>query len=132
MIDERIAALEAELRAAQLASDADALDRLISNDLLFTGPDGRLATKEDDLAAHRGGVVRMRVHEPREMRMRPVGDGVVLVALLTRVAGEYAGQPFDGLVRYTRVWAREADGAWRIAGGHVAPVGASPSDAADG
>ena len=123
MIDQHIAALEAELRAAQLASDVDALDRLISSDLLFTGPDGQLATKADDLAAHRGGVIRMRAHEPQDMRMRRVGDGVVLVALLTRIAGEFAGQRFDGTFRYTRVWAREADGVWRIAGGHVAPVG---------
>ena len=122
----RIAALEEELRAAQLASDVDALDRLISSDLLFTGPDGQLATKADDLAAHRGGVIRMRTHEPRELRMRPVGDGVVLVALLTRIAGEYAGQAFDGTFRYTRVWAREADGAWRVVGGHVAAVSPAP------
>ena len=122
MIDERIAALEEQLRAAQLASDVPALDRLISSDLLFTGPDGRLASKDDDLAAHREGVIRMHTHQPREMRMRRVGEGVVVVALLTRVAGEYAGQRFDGTVRYTRVWALEPDGAWRIVAGHVASV----------
>jgi ketosteroid isomerase-like protein len=126
MIDERIAALEEELRAAQLASDVATLDRLISGDLLFTGPDGRLASKHDDLAAHRGGIIRMRTHEPEDMRMRRVGDDVVVVALRTRVAGEYAGQPFDGIVRYTRVWARETDGEWRIVAGHVAPVAAGP------
>lgn len=122
MIDERIAALEAELRAAQLASDTAALDRLISADLLFTGPDGRLASKADDLAAHRGGIIRIRTHEPQEMRMRRVGEDVVVVALLTRIAGSYAGQEFGGSARYTRVWAREADGEWRIVAGHVAPV----------
>ena len=129
MIDERIAALEGELRAAQLASDVSALDRLISSDLLFTGPDVRLASKDDDLAAHRGGVIRMLAQEPQDMRMRRVGDGVVVVALLTRIAGEYAGQPFDGSVRYTRVWARERDGEWRIVAGHVAPVPAPPPGA---
>lgn len=122
MIEQRIAALEEELRAAQLASDVAVLDRLISDDLLFTGPDGQLATKADDLAAHRGGVVRMRSHEPREMRMRRVGDDVVVVALLTRIAGEYAGRQFDGSFRYTRIWAREADREWRIVGGQVAAV----------
>ena len=39
--DAHIAALEAELRAAQLTADVAALDRLISDDLLFTAAVGR-------------------------------------------------------------------------------------------
>jgi hypothetical protein len=34
------------------------------------------------------------------------------------MAGSYAGKPFSGTARYTRVWAREA-GRWRIVGGQV-------------
>ena len=116
-----IAALEAELRAAQLAADASALDRLIDDDLLFTGPGGELATKAEDLAAHRGGLVRFTAHEPEEMRIRRVGDDVVVVALRTRLAGEFAGSSFSGTYRYTRVWARAA-GRWRIVAGHVSEV----------
>ena len=47
-----IVALEAALRAAQLAADVPTLAHLISDDLLFTGPDGQLGTKAQDLAAH--------------------------------------------------------------------------------
>ena len=43
--DPEIVALEAEIRAAQLGANVAALDRLISVKLLFTGPDGQLATK---------------------------------------------------------------------------------------
>src|SRR5688572_1308082 len=50
-----IAELEAELRRAQLDGDVAALDRLISDNLLFAGPDGALATKQQDLEAHRSG-----------------------------------------------------------------------------
>jgi hypothetical protein len=50
--DPEIVALEAMLRAAQLNADVEMLGRLISDSLLFTGPDGNLATKADDLAAH--------------------------------------------------------------------------------
>lgn len=119
--DDDIAALEAELRAAQLGGDVAALDRLISDDLLFTGPDGALATKADDLAAYREGVMRVSAHEPEELRVRRVGADVALVALRTRMAGSYAGTPFSGIARYTRVWARE-EGRWRIVGGHVSVV----------
>jgi ketosteroid isomerase-like protein len=121
MIDGDIAALEAQLRSAQLYSDVAVLDRLISDDLLFTGPDGSLGTKADDLAAYRDGVMRVTSHEPEELRVRRVGADVAVAALRTRMSGSYAGAPFAGLVHYTRVWARE-DGRWRVVGGHVSVV----------
>jgi ketosteroid isomerase-like protein len=118
MDDADIAALEGELRAAQLGADVAALDRLIADELLFTGPDGALATKAEDLAAYRDGVMRVTAHEIEELRVRRVGADVAVVALRARMAGSHDGTPFAGVVRYTRVWARE-DGRWRVVGGHV-------------
>ena len=117
-----IAALEAALRAAQLAADVPALSHLISEDLLFTGPDGQLGTKAQDLEAHRSGVVRFRSHVPEELRMRRVGADVVVTALRARLEVEVAGTLVRGTYRYTRVWAREGDGQWRVVGGHVSEV----------
>ena len=122
--DPEIVALEADLRRAQLTADVAALDRLIAEDLLFTGPDGQLGTKAQDLAAHQSGVVRIRDHAPTELRVRRIGTDVAIVALRTRLVVEVNGATIHGTYRYTRVWARE-QGAWRVAGGHVA---ASPSD----
>jgi ketosteroid isomerase-like protein len=118
--DPEILALEAELRAAQLSANVAELDRLIADDLLFTGPDGRLGTKAEDLAAHRAGVVRIREHEPTELRIRRVGTEACIVALRTRLVVEVGGAVIQGVYRYTRMWARE-HGKWRVAGGHVAP-----------
>jgi ketosteroid isomerase-like protein len=117
-----IVALEEQLRAAQLDADVAALDRLISDDLLFAGPDGRLATKRQDLDAHVAGIVRFRRHEPEELRIRRVGADVALTALRARLAVEVNGALVEGAYRYTRVWAREPDGAWRVVGGQVAEV----------
>ena len=123
MTDAEIAALESELRAAQLTGDVAALDRLISDDLLFTGPDGAFATKAQDLATYRDGVMRVASHEPEELRVRRVGPDVAVAGLRARMTGSFAGTPFDAIAHYTRVWARE-DAQWRIVGGHVsvAPV----------
>lgn len=117
-----IVAAEARLRVAQLAADVAALDRLISDDLILTGPDGRLGTKAEDLAAHGSGVVRFRAHEPEELRMRRVGPDVVVSALRARLAVEVGGRLVHGTYRYTRVWAREGGGPWRVVGGHVSEV----------
>ena len=120
--DPEIVALEAELRAAQLAADVPVLERLIADELLFTGPDGQLGTKAQDLGAHGSGVVRFRSHVPEELRIRRVGEDVAVTALRARLEVDVSGTRVGGTYRYTRVWARQADGKWRVVGGHVSQV----------
>lgn len=78
--DPEIVDCEAQIRAAQLAADVPALDRLIAEDLLFTGPDGQLGTKAQDLAAHGAGIVRFIGHEPEDLRVRRIGANVAVSA----------------------------------------------------
>jgi len=124
--DPEIVELEARLRAAQLAADVAALDALIAEDLLFTGPDGSLGTKEQDLAAHASGAVRFREHVPEELRVHRVGANVALTSLRARLMVEVAGIAVRGTYRYTRVWAREGGEPWRVVGGHVSAVPDNP------
>jgi len=120
--DAEIVALESELRSAQLAGDVNVLDKLIADELLFTGPDGSVGTKAQDLAAHRSGAVRFRAHEPEELRIRRVGADVAVTALRARLVVEVGGTLSSGIYRYTRVWARERGGGWRVVGGHVSEI----------
>jgi ketosteroid isomerase-like protein len=120
--DPEIVLCEARIRAAQLAADVAALDTLIAEDLLFTGPDGNLGTKAQDLAAHGSGTVRFLGHEPEELRIRRVGTDVAVAALRARLTVEVAGEVLRGTYRYTRVWAREGNGDWRVVGGHVSAI----------
>jgi ketosteroid isomerase-like protein len=122
--DDEIVALEAELRAAQLAADVVALDRLIADELLFAGPDGQLGTKAQDLEAHGSGVVRFREHVPEELRVRRVGADVAIASLRARLAVEVMGKLAEGTYRYTRVWTREDGRTWRVAGGQVSEIAA--------
>ena len=117
--DPEIVMLEARIRAAQLAADVVALDALIADELLFTGPDGQLGTKAQDLEAHGSGIVRFRSHEPRELRIRGVGPDVAVTSLRVDLTVEVQGTLARGTYRYTRVWAREDGAPWRVVGGHV-------------
>lgn len=125
--DPEIVTLEARIRAAQLSGDAVALDALIAEDLLFTGPDGRVGTKAEDVEAHRTGAVRFHVHEPEELRIRRVGDTVAVTALRARLVVAIGDTVVRGTYRYTRVWGREQTGSWRVVGGHVSEVPDSKS-----
>lgn len=121
-----IIAAEAQLRDAQLAADVEALDALISDNLLFTGPDGELASKADDLAAHRSGAVKFVEHEPESLEVRPITSTVAMTALRARLTVDVGGVRVEGVYRYTRVWARDEAGAWRVVGGHVSAVPTMP------
>lgn len=120
--DTELVELEARLRDAQLTADVATLDALIADNLLFAGPDGELATKKQDLDAHASGAVRFREHHPEELRVRRIGTDVAVTSLRARLAVEVANNLTRGTYRYTRVWAREANGPWRVVGGHVSPV----------
>ena len=120
--DAEILALEARIREAQLRADVAALDALLADDLLFTGPDGTLGTKAQDLAAHGSGAIRFREHVPLELRVRRIGPAVAISALRARLLVEVAGTLVSGEYRYTRVWAREGSLGWRVVGGHVSAI----------
>jgi len=120
--DPELVELEARLREAQLAADVASLDTLIADDLLFVGPDGRLATESQDLEAHASGAVRFREHVPEELHVRRIGSHVAVTSLRARLAVEVAKDVARGTYHYTRVWVREADAQWRVVGGHVSRV----------
>lgn len=119
--------LEARLRAAMLAGDADALDGLLADDVLFADQQGQLLTKAADLAAYRSGTLQLREIRVLAQEGRLLSATTAVVAVLAEVAGTYAGQSFQGLARYVRVWA-ERGGRWQVAGGSVSQVPAAASE----
>lgn len=113
-------ACEAALRKAQLASDVRELDRLLDDALVFTGPNGAVYSKQDDLDAHRRGLIRITRLEPSEERIQNFGEFAVVIVRM-EMSGTFEGQPFAGPFRYTRIWRADGDG-WRIVAGHVSSV----------
>ena len=111
---------ERALQAAMRASDVDELDRLLHDELLAVGPDGRLVDKVGDLAAHRSGVFAIAQLEEEDVRVRVVGDTAVTFVVL-RVRGTIADQDVAGTLRYTRTWVRDG-GAWRVVAAHISPA----------
>ena len=122
--DPEIVLLEARIRSAQLGADLAALEELISDDLLFTGHDGQLGTKAQDIEAYRSGTVRFVAHVPEDLRVRRVGADVAITSLRAQLTVDVAGNVSRGTYRYTRVWAREDGGGWRVVGGHVSLLNA--------
>jgi hypothetical protein len=112
------------LQRAQLSSDVVALDRLIDDRLVFTGPDGKHYSKQDDLHAHRSGRQSMtRVAEEALAALVVGGTGVTW--FLGTLEGVLAGESFLARVRYTRTWIHDEDMGWRLIAAHVSPADGS-------
>lgn len=73
-LTETLHAAERRLQDAQLASDVSALTELLDDAVLFTGPDGNLYSKEDDLGAHRSGHQMLSRIEELELRLLVTGS----------------------------------------------------------
>jgi hypothetical protein len=118
-------AAERRLQRAQLASDVAALDELIDDRLVFTGPDGRHYTKQDDLRVHRSGQQSTTRVDEEDLAVLVVGDTGVTWFLGT-LEGAMAGEQFHARVRYTRTWIRTEAG-WRLIAAHVSAADDSTS-----
>lgn len=116
-----IARAEEALRAAMLAGDVTALSALIDDRLVFTGPDGTVMDKDQDLSAHASGVLNLTEIDLTEGQFHPVGD-MVLATTKAMLAGTFGGMTIDGTYAYTRLWSR-ASGQWRVIAGQAARIG---------
>jgi ketosteroid isomerase-like protein len=121
-IETRIRECEARLYAAMLASDVSELDSLISDDLLFAGPTGELATKAMDLELHRTGGTRFHEFVPKELEIRVWSDRFVLASAKVFLSVTSLGNAFAGDYRYMRIW-RKGNNGWQIVGGSLSAMG---------
>jgi ketosteroid isomerase-like protein len=108
---------EEHLRSAMLANDVDALRRLLHDEVRFSGPDGTIATKEDDLSAHAARRLRLTSLGIGDMQIRMDGSDVV-VTVRAILAGTFDGAVCDGTYRYDRRWRKTGD-QWQIIAGGV-------------
>lgn len=115
---EALRAAERRLQAAQLASDTATLTELLDDEVVFTGPDGNLYSKEDDLGLHRSGQQKLSRVEESELRLLVRGSTGV-TWFLGKLEGTVAGEPFAARLRYTRTWAYEQGAGWRVVAAHA-------------
>lgn len=117
-MESEIIKLEEELRLAMIASDVEKLNELISDSLVFVSPNGYVASKKDDLDAHRSGIQKITSLVPSEMIIQSYGDFFV-VNVKMDLDGTFANQSITGAYRYTRIWTKVSDKFQIVAGSVV-------------
>ena len=116
-----IVEMEERLRQAMLRSDVGMLDELIASELIFTNHFGQVIGKQEDLATHRSGALRLKELTPSEQHIQ-LSDGFAVVSVLMHLVGSYENTPIDSSIRYTRVWSISSKGTLQIIAGHASAL----------
>lgn len=116
-IETQILEAEEKLRLAILNSDVNTLNQLLAPELIFTNHLGQVLSKEDDLMAHRSGIVKVKVLTSSEQYIQIKGD-VAIVVVRMHLLGSYDGVTSDSNFRFTRIWTLSSNNTWQVIAAH--------------
>jgi len=109
---QEVVGLEEKLISAIRESNLPVLDQLLDDELIFTNHMGMSLTKQDDLAPHRSGDLKIKCINVSDQLVKLHGDTVVVV-VSKNIQGAYLGSEFDIHVRFTRVW-KLKNALWKV------------------
>lgn len=112
-----LAQIQQDLANAWVSGDRPAVERIIAPEWRSTGPDGR----SSDRARVFGDVFEKRVHRIRrleidDVRVQVFGDAAVVTGR-THGSGDFAGTPYDVVIRFTDTFVRRGD-RWQAVASH--------------
>jgi ketosteroid isomerase-like protein len=105
--------LEGTWRDAVLKGNTAALDSLLADDYMAITPSGTLQTKQEALDSLRSGRLHFTSLEISDRKVRFYG-ATALVTSVAAIEGTTAEGPLSGSFRYTRVYVRNPQGAWKV------------------
>jgi ketosteroid isomerase-like protein len=105
--------LEDEWRSAILTGDVRTMDSLLAGDFMAITPSGTLQSREETLENLRTGNVHFTALTITDRKVRFYGATAVVTSLANVQASTPDGQ-VAGNYRYTRVYVRNGQGAWKI------------------
>ncbi len=110
---EQIADLEQQWRAATLAGDVPALDKLLADDYVGISWTGQVNTKSSQLDRLRNKTLVVTKLDLTEVKVKVVGP-VAIVTSHSDLQGTNDGIELKGSFVYTRIYQRNPAGVWKI------------------
>jgi Domain of unknown function (DUF4440) len=113
-----LAQIQQTLAKAWVGGDRVTIERIIAPEWRSTGPDGR----QSDRASVIAEVFEKRLHQIRrldvdDVRVQLFGDAAVVTGR-THGVGEFAGAPYDVVIRFTDTFVRR-NGQWHAVASHA-------------
>lgn len=122
-VEAQLIELERQLSAALVREDAVVLDRLWSNDLVFTFPNGKMSNKAQRLVGQKPAA------QPSQSESRTTNDEVkvflygntAVVTVLSTWSGKENDKAYSSQFQATHVWVKQ-EGRWQLVAAHVSAV----------
>ncbi|MEA2775013.1 MAG: hypothetical protein QOF90_419 [Acetobacteraceae bacterium] len=109
---QKVIDLDRQRMTAMAKKDVAALDRLLSDDLIYTHSSARMDTKQSLINAMESGTTVYTSVEPSDVVAQDLGDAVVLTGIAA-ISVNSGGNPNSFRVRFTDVYA-DQNGQWRM------------------
>jgi ketosteroid isomerase-like protein len=119
-VEDQIKKLEQDWVQATLKSGPVAVDQYEADDIITTGPGGRVTDKAQDKADLRSGDLKIQSMELSDMRVRVYGN-TAMAAGSNTFNGAYKGQEISGKYRITDAWVKR-NGKWQVVATHSSKV----------
>jgi ketosteroid isomerase-like protein len=120
-VERQLIELERQLSDALVKEDAAVLDRLWSNDLVFTFPDGKVSSKAERLAGQKpSDQPSQSTNFNDQVKVYLYGDTAV-VTVLSTWRGKSGAQEYSAQYQATHVWVKRR-GRWQLVAAHVSQV----------
>lgn len=113
--------LEDTWRSAVLKGNAESLQNLLADDYIAITASGTIQTKEQTLDNIRQGRTKFTTLDISDRKVRVYGSTALVTSLAT-VQGSTGDGQLNGSYRYTRVYVRNPQGAWKVVSFEVSRV----------
>ena len=122
-IKQEIVSAENELTEALFKPDKDALQRLWSDEFVFTNPAGKVSRKAERLAGLKPTVNQSAVESNKsdKIEVYPYNDGAAVATILSTWKTKAGDKEVVDQYQATHFWIKER-GRWRLVAAHVSVV----------
>lgn len=120
-VERQLIELERQLSDALVKGDASVLDRLWSNDLVFTFPNGRVSRKPERLAGQKPSDQSSQSSNLNDEVKVYVYGNTAVVTVLSTWRGKAGAQEYSDQYQATHVWVKQ-QGRWQLVAAHVSQL----------
>ena len=120
-VERQLVELERQMSEALVKQDASVLDRLWSNDLVFTFPNGKISNKVQRLAGQKPSAESSQSSNTNDQVKVYLYGNTAVVTVLSTWRGKAGTQEYSDQYQATHVWAKQ-QGRWQLVAAHVSQL----------
>jgi hypothetical protein len=120
-VEQSIKQLEHDLANADVKADTAVVERLEGDSYTFTGPDGAITGKQDDVNDLKTGNFKVDAIDLGDLKVRVYGSAAVVNGKATLKKCMWRGKDISGDYQFTDIWAK-VNGNWQLVAGQAAAL----------